>query len=507
MFSFLCKNCFSINPIHLTFTYHFLANTVKSLTEITRSFILSPFAYLLLAVVAAGIALVFGVMGMKSGMMVFAVVVGIPLLLACLADLKIGVSIILVAGYFLMGLKRIIGGDPPLGILLDLMMFLLFVGLLIKQLFKRDWSFLNHIVTFTVLVWILFNFIELFNPVAASRMAWFYTVRGMAGLTILFVIALYVFDSLQFIKTMIKMFIGLAMLACLYGIWQEYVGFTQAELNWIYEDPKRFELIFQWGRFRIFSFLSDPTAYGILMAYMGVFCLVLATGPYTIRQKIILAICGALMMLPVGYAGTRTAYVLIPAGFMFYVLLNPSRNVMISVIFFMLIGTAMMMKSTSNPIIYRIQSAFTPQEDASMQLRLDNQKFIQPFIQSHPIGGGLGSTGVWGQRFSPNTLLANFPPDSGYVRTAVEQGWLGLLLQCTMLCIAMVVSVRYYIRVNDPIIKNLYQALLVLMFLLVLANYPQEAIILLPNSIIFYLTLAMLVRLKDFDTIAPAKNQ
>ncbi len=35
--------------------------------------------------------------------------------------------------------------------------------------------------------------------------------------------------------------------------------------------------------------------------------------------------------------------------------------------------------------------------------------------------------------------------------------------------------------------------------MLALASYPQEAIPILPNSIIFYISLASLVKLKDFD--------
>ena len=44
---------------------------------------------------------------------------------------------------------------------------------------------------------------------------------------------------------------------------------------------------------------------------------------------------------------------------------------------------------------------------------------------SFPIGGGLGSTGVWGQRFTPGSFLAMFAPDSGLIRVAVELGWVG----------------------------------------------------------------------------------
>ncbi|MGB0932619.1 MAG: hypothetical protein ACPGVB_17675, partial [Chitinophagales bacterium] len=36
-------------------------------------------------------------------------------------------------------------------------------------------------------------------------------------------------------------------------------------------------------------------------------------------------------------------------------------------------------------------------------------------------------------------------------------------------------------------------------FILTVASYPQEAIVQLPTSIVFYICLAAVVRLKDFD--------
>ena len=53
-----------------------------------------------------------------------------------------------------------------------------------------------------------------------------------------------------------------------------------------------------------------------------------------------------------------------------------------------------------------------------MRVRLENQRIIQPYIHSHPIGGGLGSTGIWGERFTPDSMLSSFAHDSGFVRIA-----------------------------------------------------------------------------------------
>jgi len=151
-------------------------------------------------------------------------------------------------------------------------------------------------------------------------------------------------------------------------------------------------------------------------------------------------------------------------------------------------------------VIFRIQSAFIPDRSGdTMGVRFENQKKIKPFIQSHPFGAGLGSVGEWGQRFSPDTFLANFPPDSGYVRVAVELGWIGYLLYCWLLFVIIRTGLRYYLRVRNPQIKVIYLALTTMMFMLILASYVQEAIVQLPTSIHFYICLAILVRLKDFE--------
>ena len=48
-------------------------------------------------------------------------------------------------------------------------------------------------------------------------------------------------------------------------------------------------------------------------------------------------------------------------------------------------------------------------------------------------------------------------------------------------------------------IKTIYLGLTVIVFQLCLASYPQEAIVVLPTSITFYILVAMIVRLKEFD--------
>jgi len=163
-------------------------------------------------------------------------------------------------------------------------------------------------------------------------------------------------------------------------------------------------------------------------------------------------------------------------------------------IFGLIAATAMaglVFMPTSNQYVRRFQSAFSPEYDASFKVRANNQKMIQPYILTHPIGGGLGATGTWGQRFSPDSFLANFPPDSGYVRVAVEIGWIGLALFALLMIISLVTAIKNYYRINDPQLKSFSLAFVLIIFALNIGNFPQEALVQYPSNILFSLVLAL----------------
>ena len=187
------------------------------------------------------------------------------------------------------------------------------------------------------------------------------------------------------------------------------------------------------------------------------------------------------------FSGTRGANVLLPAALLLFFILRYNKKVLIfgivaACFFYVLINIP-----TSNGNLQRFQTAFAPNNDESYNVRKMNQKRIQPFILSHPMGGGLGATGTWGKRFSPGTLLANFPPDSGYIRVAVEDGWLGLLIFCTMMFVFVKTGINNYYKIQDPELKSYCLAMTLVVFTYNIANFPQEALVQFPSNIFFYL--------------------
>ena len=446
---------------------------------------------LLFALMAGALPWKFAVLGMAALTVAPSFVFGF-------IRLDIGVLFTVTIGFFVELVRKY--SDAPFGVALDGLVFIFALSMVAGLAKTKDFSAARHPISLMVLVWMYYCGVQLVNPEpTAHRMAWLYTVRSLGGLLFMYFIAVYALDTLPKIKRAIKWILFLGLVAALYGLKQEFVGFSQTELTWLYSDEKRLELIFQWSRLRIFSLFSDPTTLGIVMAYLSCMSIALMFGPYKNWQKAALFVAVLAMVAAMGFAGSRTPIVVLPVGLIFFVVLLPKKNVLLISAFLFAFGTLAMMKSSGNPVLFRIQSAFKPGEDASVQVRLDNQALVQPFIQKHPIGSGLGTTGEWGRRFAPNFWLAYFAHDSGLVRIAVEAGYIGLIIYEIFLGVILISGIRQVFRVRDPVVKNLTIAIAVVMFCLALSSYPQEAIPMLPTSLIFYILLACQVRLDYID--------
>jgi len=439
--------------------------------------------------------------GIQLGGVLGALLIGSPLILASMFNLKFGITFTLMLSFVFLGAKRILE-DIPLGILMDVMIVVMLFGLFIRQINERNWNFAKNPISKIILVWIVYIFLELANPWAESRLAWLYTFRGLAGFTLMYFLLMYAIDSKKFIFLLIKVWLLLMTLAMIYGYYQEFFGLLPFELNWVMAEKARYMLLYQAGKFRMFSFFSDPLVYGFSMCFTGMLCFILAGGPFRTYKKVFLYTLGCLMIYGMLFSGTRAAFILPPAGFLFYSIIKFKKNIIITggVLLFLVI--ILLNIPSSNPNLVRLQSAFKPSEDASYQVRVRNQAFIQPYIQSHPMGGGLGSVGEWGKKFSPWSPLANFPPDSGYVRIAVEMGSIGLFLFCLLLFIVFKEGIKDYFRIKDPMLKTISLGMLTVVYSLTLANFPQEAIGQYPINYLFFVAIAIINKCREFDTVS-----
>jgi hypothetical protein len=454
---------------------------------------------LIILLILSGLSvLVFSLYGVKFGLLPLAISFALIFIYIVIKEPKFAVLALLTGAYFIIFSITVINTTFPLGTLMDGMLGILILAFFISQKYNRNYWIFKNPISYILFIWIVYNLLQVFNPIAESKLAWLYTIRNVALVMLSYYIFTYYINSVKFLKTIILFWLGLSVFAALWAIKQEYFGFFDFEQKNQY-DQLYINLNFIDGKWRKNSIFSDPVAFSYNMVAATLLCVGLITGPYKTKYKVVLGGLILLFCTVLTYSGTRGAYVLIPAAFLLLVVLKLNKT-LIALSIPLAIGFMILINApTSNSTLRRFQTAFTPNEDASYNVRKLNQKKVQPFVQTHPFGGGLGGSGIWGVRFAPGSFLAQFPPDSGYVRVAMELGWVGLLLICSIMFTALYVGIKNYFSIRDPELRAICLSMILIVFAMSLGNYPQEAIVQYPFSIYFYLVLAIITLTKIFD--------
>ncbi|MBC7553567.1 MAG: O-antigen ligase family protein [Taibaiella sp.] len=473
-----------------------IAERKESLTDnLKRIFLINklnnPLGFILLLLFGCCLAFITAQFGMVAGVITIGGLVALPTVYCIVAYPRFGLIVYLSLAYLIMWFLKL-GVKFPLGTLMDGMEALFILSLFISQKKNKNWKQFKGPISTMMLIWIGYNFFQIANPTAESRLAWVYTVRTVAIVMFMYFIFVYYINTKEYIRFIFKLWIGLAFFAALYAFKQEHIGFFPFENAYLHSDPGIELLLFIGGVWRKFSIFSDPVAFSYNMVTASLLCIALISGTRSMAKKVTLGLLVVFFLLVMLYSGTRGAYVLIPGAMVLLGVLKYKKQVLLIAAVAAGLGVVVIFIPTGNQTLYRFQSAFKPSDDPSFNLRKMNQKRIQPYILSHPLGGGLGATGEWGKRFAPYSYLANFPPDSGYVRVAVELGWIGLFLFCLLMFTIMKTGINNYFIIKDPELRAYCLAGILVVFALNFGNYPQEALVQYPSNVYFYLMAAII---------------
>ncbi|GAA4841172.1 hypothetical protein GCM10023331_27750 [Algivirga pacifica] len=427
-----------------------------------------------------------------SGLLVILGIVGLPVALLIVFRPAFGVKLLVFLVY-VMGTLIMLFPSLPIGIVIDLFILLLTLGRVLQDLNDKKFRLFKAPLVFSLALWVLWHLIELFNPIAASRVAWFYVVRPGIGYIMLFFVTYGLIKTKKDVKQMVYLCWGLSVLSAIWGIISVGQNYFDFEMRYLVAQDA-LKLVFIAGRYRAFGTMATPAQFGVITAQMGILAIVLLSAKYKWYQKLVFLVGIGVLFYGMAISGTRTGVVMIPVGAIFVVLL--ARNVKVYIL--TLIGGAffavLMVLPIQNYHVRRMQTAFSPEKDASYEVRMKNRERIKPFIYSHPMGGGLGTTGVWGKRFSPNTMLANFPPDSGYMRIAVEMGWVGLIIYLILWASITIKAMLGGWKVKDKEMKVIVAAIIASMLPLSVAEYAQDIIGKLPSNLLFWVWIGILFK-------------
>lgn len=368
--------------------------------------------------------------------------------------------------------------DFPVGTIIDGICLLGLLSVVLNYTYKNKFKldFFANPIGYLLLISLFYILFQMINPNAKSFAGWLNMGFRPQMMTIAyFILIYYALSSFKNIKYFTVFWISLACLTGLYGMSQEYLGLLPWDEKF-YLSPGVFDLHWTFGKIRIFSVYDNATTFGMFMTMGFIVCIVMLIGPYNIEKKILIALAALIMLLGAYYSGTRTAYLMIALGLAFVFLMNfdDLRIFLVSISAFIFLIGLLNAPIYGSANFNRFRSAFFPDKDASMQVRDDNRAAIQRYIYEHPFGGGIATTGLIGEEYNPRHQLAGFPPDSLFLKMALERGWFGLLLILGFYFTVMITGVNNFFKSKNSKVKNLYLAYLGAIFPTSIAGLTQE---------------------------------
>lgn len=398
---------------------------------------------------------------------------------------------VFVANYFIMGLVRYIPALPG-GIAIDLLLFItLFVMLLHNQRMKIPWRNSLNILTLVTAVWLIYCLLLVFNPETTLN-HWLAGVRSLAVYFFLFpLLASLLFNQFKHLKGFLFIWSVLTILAVGKSLIQKFIGFDSTELYWLHVIGGSRTHILSSGA-RYFSFFTDAASFGcnmgLSMVVFGVTALYIHSKPLKVYYIIIALLAGYAMMI----SGTRAAIAVPFAGFAFFILLSKQWKIMvpgIAIILLLFVFFKFTYIGHGYAEIRRMRSAFNITEDASYQLRKQNQEKMRVFMKSNPFGVGIGEA----KRTEPGDHLYGLPTDSSLVFVWVETGIVGLSLFLLIFLVTFLKGTYdIWFRIKNIQLRGLLSALLGGVAGMMVSSYGNEMLQQFPNGPIVYICMAFI---------------
>ncbi|MEI7828597.1 MAG: O-antigen ligase family protein [Prolixibacteraceae bacterium] len=456
--------------------------------------------------IVISVALIAAWMISKMGMTAGAVLIILPFIAIYLNFLFrfpiIGLYSAILLGFVLLGLGKYLSGIPMIGTTMDGILIFTYVALIFNRFKERiDFGPANKDITYLAILWFGYSLFELINPEARSSAAWF-SGRGVALYMLLIVpLTLLFIDSNRKLDIFFYIWGIMSLLASLNGMKQHFFGVDQWEQAWLNDGNAQTHILF--GKLRSFSFMSDAGQFGANQGYSALVAFIFSTVQTEKRKKIFFLVVAIFALYGMILSGTRGAMSVPLAGFMAFFVLRKNIRVML-IGFFLLLVVFVFFKYTTiaqgNDQVRRMRTAFDP-NDASLQVRLENQRRLKVYLASRPFGGGIGLGGVKAQKYLPNAFLSQVATDSWYVLIWVEQGIVGLLLHLFILFYALVKGSYYVVfRIRDPILQIKMAALASGMFGIMVASYGNAVLGAMPTGMLIYTSMALLVNTDRLDT-------
>ena len=410
---------------------------------------------------------------------------------------KAGVWIAVIMSFFASGLARYLAA--PWGLSIDILLTLAWMSILLNRKVKIKWKHAKNEVVWLSLIWFVYLVLEIFNPAGNGPVAWFYAMRGIGFYQLLIIpLVFLLFRSQKDLIGFLHLLILLSLIGTTWGLKQQIFGVDFAEYKWLYDENHHEEHILH-GVLRVFSFYSDAGAFGASQAMMSMVCAILFTGPFSMKRKSIYLLCSILFLIGFAISGTRGALAVPLAGGIAYLIVIKNFKILLAgfggmVIVFCILKYTFLFQGVEQ--VRRMRTALDP-NNKSLSVRIENQRIFGQYLVDKPFGGGVGTAGFWGDRFNPDSLMANTATDSWYVKIWAETGVIGLALHLIFLGFVLGKGGHRIMVMKDQKRKVLACALYASIAGVLLASYGNQVFGQMPTGIIMPMMIGFLFLIKD----------
>lgn len=415
----------------------------------------------------------------------------------------------LVLAFFALGIKRYI--NLPWGVSIDLLLTLSWISVFTaapERIRSRlTWENFNNPVFWCSSLWMAAVVLQFFNPMAASQTAWFYAMRGVGLWFFLTSPLVYILlRKRDHLNRFVTIWFVISILGALWAMKQKFIGLDPFEQQWLDAGESDTHVLF--GFLRAFSFYSSAAQFGAAQAHALTMAAILSlSNRISFSRRMFYLVTAGFCLLGLALSGMRSPLAIPVVGGIVYILWSKNwLAILLSSL--VLIGTYTFFRYTwigsTVEEIHRIRMTVRRGTNlASFEVRERNQERLIEFMGNNPtvlfVGGGIGSVGSFGRRFSPNTFLGQFPPDSWYVRIFAEMGLLGLLLHIGTLLTLMSIGGYRIWSMKDPQLRQLMVGLYAGLWGVLISSYVNPYYGQIPTGLVVYTSYAFLILAPYFD--------
>ena len=217
-------------------------------------------------------------------------------------------------------LSRYVPGIP-FGLSIDGLLVLLILILVFDQQIKWKKEYFVNPLMLALLVWLTFSFVELLNPLAKSKIAWFYANRGLSFYPFLIVIiTMYVFNEKRHIRNFLIIWGALSAFGTLWGMKQLFLGVSQVEQQWLNAGAASTHVLF--GKLRVFSYYSDAAQFGASQAHTALIFGIIGLYDHKLKYRWLILGFALFSIYGMLISGTRGALAIPAIGGFVYLIMS-----------------------------------------------------------------------------------------------------------------------------------------------------------------------------------------